>query len=254
MDSDSNPEADDNPDETYGSLYTPKTFAVLMRLDLRGIDRSSNTVPVIGIRGTYYNGHSTNKITLNSYNGYVCTNNLNPVTVFLNRIWNSLKSGFESLKTHLTTSFTDLKDHLSIKFTDLTTNLSSWFTTNFTWLERIRDLLNTLANGRYDQWNDAHEFQDDVATQETQIDDMIDVIETSPTVPIGDVQSQMGQMGDVMRPADLQYYQILTVLIDDNQYIRDLIFAALVFATLGFLLYGKRGDLVWMPLSSFLLV
>lgn len=247
LDTDSNPEADNNPDETYGTLYAPKNYQVLMRLDLRGLDRNSNYIPVVSIRGTYYNGHATNKITLNSYTGYVCTNNLNPVTVFLKRIWSTLETGFSdtiakigSAATSIVGSVTTLKNTFTQYIEEQWNKFGNWFTTQFEKLDDISVLLNTLVLGRSDQWNNADNFEDDVATQETQIDDMIDVIETAPTVPLGDVQSQVGQMSDVLRDADYKYYEILAASINGNQQISSVLFASFIFATIGFLLFGKR--------------
>lgn len=232
------PEEDENPSDTYGIYYPPSYFDIVVRADLRGLDRTiTESDPIMKVRGTYYNAHSYQYFSVDDYIGYVASNNVDYVPYFLRNIWDSVTSGFSDVVNWFTTVNTNIVDW----FTTVNSNLGSWFDTQFTHLTDIRAKLTTLVLGTSDGFNDADEFNDNIATQETQIDDMINDIATAPTVSYGDVDTSLGKVNDLLRPADYSYYTMLSAMIFDNQMIRELIFASVIFGLLGFLLFGKKG-------------
>ena len=128
---------------------------------------------------------------------------------------------------------TNVDTWISEQTQSITAKLTSGFNS-------VCHLLETLVYGT-DGLPDANRFQDDVIAQETQIDDMISDMDTAPTVNVDDAVDQVGQITDIYSYTDGTYYDLLSSMIVENTSLQTMITFSFLFATIGFLLYGKKG-------------
>ena len=89
-------------DQDTAILENMHTYSVALRLDLRGIDRSSSNYVHIAVNGTYAQNNSGNRFVVRRYSGYIMTDDVNPFFYY-----------FQELRISLTAMFNDLKEALN---------------------------------------------------------------------------------------------------------------------------------------------
>lgn len=103
--------------------------------------------------------------------------------------------------------------------------------------QSIRDLSSNLLRLFEDNEEIIDDFRDEQAKDETKVDEFIDVIETTPTVNLDDVDDLVKPLDDL--EIDTNYTTVLAGTLDGD-FGTYLILFPVILAVIGYILYGKR--------------
>lgn len=145
----------------------------------------------------------------------------------LTKIWNSIKTGF----TNVTSAISSLLNESVGWFSDIYDNITIT-------RETIVNFLAEMFSG--EDAGDPDDFNSDVDQQETQFQEMVDTMETAPTVDVDEVGGMIGSIEDIQNSQTNSFYMgIISGLIELEIFQPIYLFTGLL-CILGYLLYGKR--------------
>lgn len=148
---------------------------------------------------------------------------------------------FDDVLSTISSRVLYIANNLSSMKTTLETFYNTWYTIQQKYImvmsrniEKIRDNIATLLAGDSTK-SDA--FDEDLATRETEFDEMLDVMETSPTINIDDIDTEVDKVTSFETEAN--YISVLSSIFLNDAFL--LMFTwCIILAMLGFILYGKR--------------
>lgn len=148
----------------------------------------------------------------------------NPHTSLLAKVWNSVKSGFHNVTSAISSLiqesvawFSNIKDEIVITRQDLINFLAEMF------------------SGEDGPSPDG--FNESMDGQETQFNDMVDTMETAPTIDLDGIEDVF--QGDPTTDMDGNYLSLLAQFMSLEVVLTPLTIAILC-SMLGYILYGKR--------------
>lgn len=160
---------------------------------------------------------------------------LSSIDVNLEVISSNLETWFNNQTQAFMQGFSEVYDH----FIDLKTRLGDWFTNVTseikTTRESILNYLSELFTGEDGPNPDG--FNESMDGQETQFDEMVDIMETSPTIDLDQIEDVF--QDDYTDQMDTNYLSLLGQMMQMELVLTPLLISILC-AMLGYILYGKR--------------
>lgn len=169
-------------------------------------------------------------------------------------VWSWIGTVFDDIKTDV--SRLESYVYQIYQYTlSLPTRLSEWFASTFDWLGRIKDsignifysvetfrsdfssFVNSFLRG---DSSSAESFLDDQVPLETEVDEMVDIMSTSPTVDEEFLYQYLGDLSDITAMDDTGIFSMFMTALFSFQPIFMLCAFSFILAIVGFLLYGKR--------------
>ena len=191
------------------SFYTDGDYELIVRVNLRNLDRTQNFFPMIDICGEH--GGQSIDFGIYGVTGYVFSDVVDQDIFWLKKFWNSVTAGFSSLTSSITNSFASLRDTISSGF------------------NRLAELLG--ASGNTDQ------FQDEVNQQGDRLDQMDDALNSVTKPALDRVDTDIS---GIVSDTDLSNVaHVYTYIIDDNIMAPALTMVT-ILAMMSFALFGKR--------------
>lgn len=235
---------------------------ISIRVDLRGLDRTSSDYPMIVITGNL-NFDDLSLFAILNVSGLVSYSDTNSVLFFLKERFIDLNSWISSQTSALQTEMQDIVISVSMEFTNLKSNLDSFksdlmsniyafrdeiwafrhsieakfssLESNFnSWIENQTNTLEAAIRGDTDPGDD---FQDQVDQKDQELEDMAAVMDSVTKPAIQDINVSLDQY---VKPADVQVLATpLTVFLEADLF-RTMIIMSIILATVSYTLYGKR--------------
>lgn len=205
----------------YPSTSGTQEYTILIRVDLRGVNRTFDPLPIIYVYGsTRASGTDFAASILNSV-GY----NVPSISSFQ---W------IDSLVSKFSYHFDNLVNSISGFFSNLNIHLSNFFNTLFTRLSDIRDLIYQIVTGKD---NNSGQFNQDLDDKQQQIDDMNQVIDSVTKPSIDDINIDVS---GYISSSDIDSYSSIFESIFSNNIIFSTLMIALTFTLVSFVVFGKR--------------
>lgn len=243
---------------TSDNSYVTNDYYITIRMDLTGLDRTSNDEPMIIVEGLVAQG-LVNEVNVYNVSGHVALDNVDPVSYWLYSINKTISAGFSSVSswisaqtTAIQTQFTQLKTAISGHFT----NLNSWITTQTSAIQTQFTQLKSALSTHFtnlDKWIDSQtaaleaairgdtspgdEFQQEVEDKDQQLDDMAAVMDSVERPELNSVNVSADTYIDTTVLAAST--QGLTTVIAAPVFL-DVIIMSILMATAGYVLFGKR--------------
>lgn len=163
------------------------------------------------------------------------------VTVVSSRV----KDGFDNLNTWILDQTTALMQG----FRELYLNIIDHKNVMVDWFTEVRDeivdtrqsILNYLAElFSGEDAGDPDDFNSDVDQQETEFQEMVDTMETAPTVNVDDINSALGNLNPLKDSQTDAFYMAIISQMISLEFLAPIYFLLGLLCLLGYLLYGKR--------------
>lgn len=247
-------------------------YYVTVSVDLRDLIRTSSDYPMIIITGSYFTGQ--NRISMFGSTGSVVVADVDPqyiyfrdlqskleslfsaqnqflediesterliysyqiqyasdITSLISNLWNnSMKPFFESWLSSVQQKFEevkqsirDVKDEISNRYLDLSSKLTYEF--------------NRLIDAIKGDGSQADDFNQDVQDKTDTLETMGDVFDSVTKPSVDDVQVEVS---DIVSGDDVSGVTSVVSLILGNSYFLNVFMMAMIMATAGYVLYGKR--------------
>lgn len=228
------------------SFYNDGNYEVVVRIDLSSVDRTSDNALVLRIDGEH-NGEEIS-FYISDVTGYVVPSYTDPDVHFLQKIWNSITSGFSSVGSWISNQTSSFVSSIN----SLISNINTWaFDVDghgLAWLlAQIRFKLISMYDdfsGFFQQiitlleGKDADDMQQDVQDQVDEFNDMQGVID-SVTVP--DVDNIDTDISHVVSTDQINAVTGVYGSIFGISFISDFVALTSVLGLASFLIYGKKG-------------
>ena len=152
-------------------------------------------------------------------------------------IFKEIRDKISGMNHNIRDAIVDQTAYLGGYYAALSEQISGYITTSKEAIVTAIDNLAQILNIGADKGN---EFQDDVTVQESQAQDIIDVLETAPTFPPEEIDVMLSDSANLaVENIDYNYFAFFTGIF--NSILFPILFILpVMFAIFGFLLFGKR--------------
>lgn len=235
------------------SMTYDNTYLVSLRLDLTGLNRTEEDLPIISLFGKL--DSNVNIVSMMSCVGLVQVESLNPVTLWLRKIFDSVSSGFTSVTSSIVSMATSLYDSISYWGMNIYNNIS-------TWGQNIVDGIASMATSLYDSisywgqniynnistWgqNIVNVLSPDTSASDEVVDDAV-----SKGDHLGGLNQQIGSIekpdvsgsadiSGIISPGDLSVSTTFLTTVVNAPYISQVVMLALILSLAAYVLFGKR--------------
>lgn len=210
------------------SFYNDGAYEIILRVNLRNLDRTQNYFPMIDICGEH--GGQSIDFGIYGVTGYVFSDVVDQDVFWLKKFWNSVTSGFSSLTSSIGSGFQSVVNYFNTTFWN---SLVSQY-------DSIRDTItsgfNTLASILSPQ-ADTDGFQNQVDDQGDRLDQMDDALNSVTKPALDRVDTNIS---GIVSDTDLaNTAHVYTYIIDDNIMAPALTMVT-ILAMMSFALFGKR--------------
>lgn len=202
------------------SFYRQGAYEMVIRIDLRDLDRTTSHFPVLVINGEH--GGSYCEIYINNAVGGLVPSNVNPVVLLLQKLTSNLSGWFTNLGLNISTGIQNVIN---------TMNTNTQNIADFLFGEFNRLIAAVTGTG------DTDGFQDQVDDQGDRLDQMDEAL-NSVTKPVLDRVDT--NISGIVSDTDLaNTAHVYTYIIDDNIMAPALTMVT-ILAMMSFALFGKR--------------
>ena len=189
---------------------TAHDFLFSVRVDCRGLDRSSSDYPTVYVEGNVITGE-LNMISVMACSGVLDTT-LNTEFTLLQRIKNAITSGFGDLENTLYTYFS---------------YINSW----------MNDQTSAIVSALRGDTAPGDSFQSDVAEKDSELKDMAAIMDSVDKPDVNGIDVNVNDYVDSNILAGSMYG---ISYVASSPLFSDVLLMAVLLATAGFVLYGKR--------------
>lgn len=208
------------------SSYT--SIAVVARVDLTGLDRSSSSTPILTIRGSPDNTSTVSTfeghyITLQSVSGYVCPEVVDASVSWIQKLIDKLGGWFALLQSRV-----------DIIGSQLVVNLNTITNSIKTEVKNITDRLDSLI---HPDSTDSDDFSDSMASQATEMEEANDTLDSVTKPPVDDLDPSVD---DIVPAEDVANFTSVFAAIFENNIFLSVFLMSFTLAMVSYVLYGKR--------------
>lgn len=200
---------------------------IVARVDLRGLDRSSSSTPVLFVEGVASCAQTDSSygsyIRLDTVSGYVCPEAVDPTV-----------SWIQKLTDKLTGWFSDLQSRVDIIGSQLVVNLNTITNSIKTEVKNITDRLDSLI---HPDSTDSDDFSDSMASQATEMDEANDTLDSVTKPPVDDLDPSVD---DIVPAEDVAKFTSVFAAIFENNIFLSVFLMSFTLAMVSYVLYGKR--------------
>lgn len=183
-----------------GTAIDGNSFYYSMRMDVTGLDRTSDDYPMIVLMGRLNTG-ILNSVQFANCSGHVAINNFNPLFYYFNNLISSVSAGFS--------------------------NINGW----------ISSQTNAIVSAIRGDSAPGNSFQDDVSQKDSELKDMAAIMDS---VIKPDINSISVEVNDYVDPNILASSMSGISTVAASPIFSDVLLMAIILATAGYVLYGKR--------------
>lgn len=209
------------------SFYTDGDYEIIVRVNLRSLDRTQNYFPMIDICGEH--GGQSIDFGIYGVTGYVFSDVVDQDIFWLKKFWNSVTSGFSSLITSIGSGFQSVVDYFNTTFWNaLVSQYDSIRSSVVNGFNRVIELL---------VGKDAQDMQQDVQDQVDDFKDMQDAIDSVTTPDANDIDTDI--TGLVSTDQLISVQNVLGSLLE-VEFLLNFISLSLILGLGSFLIYGRK--------------
>ncbi|MBE6979224.1 MAG: hypothetical protein E7431_02480 [Ruminococcaceae bacterium] len=183
-----------------GTSIDGNSFYYSMRMDVTGLDRTSNDYPMIVLMGRLNTG-ILNSVQFANCSGHVAINNFNPLFYYFSNLITSVSAGFS--------------------------NVNAW----------ISSQTNAIVSAIRGDSAPGNNFQDDVSQKDSELKDMVAIMDS---VSKPDINNISVEVNDYVDPNILASSMSGISTVAASPIFSDVLLMAIILATAGYVLYGKR--------------
>lgn len=215
------------------TAFDDSYFDFVIRLDLRGLDRSGSYYPRILIDASC-DFDTTSMVSVNSIYGLQYIESGSTILIWFQTIVAAVKNNTSELKAQLW----NLRQETISNFSGLTSSLTGFFSDLNTKIDDAKfAIVEAILNGDGSLDESGQEFIDDVSTQATELAEIVEVMDS---VEKPDIDTVDVSVDSYVSPDDLSTLTSPMLVFVSGDLFGPMVVMSILMATVSYVLYGKK--------------